>query len=36
MADFMPLKHENTKMKQSEIANQLSLSSSTIQNTETM
>ena len=31
MADFMQLKYENTKMKQSEIANQLSLSSSTIQ-----
>ena len=27
MADFMRLKHENSKMKQSEIANQLSLSS---------
>ena len=31
MADFMRLKNENPKMKQSEIANQLSLSSSTIQ-----
>ena len=31
MADFMRLKHENPKMKQSETANQLSLSSSTIQ-----
>ena len=31
MADFMGLKYENPKMKQSEIANQLSLSSSTIQ-----
>ena len=31
MADFMKLKYENPKMKQSEIANQLSLSSSTIQ-----
>ena len=31
MADFMWLKYENPKMKQSEIANQLSLSSSTIQ-----
>ena len=31
MADFMRLKYENPKMKQSEIANQLSLSSSTIQ-----
>ena len=31
MADFMKLKYENQKMKQSEIANHLSLSSSTIQ-----
>ena len=31
MADFMRLKYENPKMKQSEIANQLSLSYSTIQ-----
>ena len=31
MADFMRLKYENPKMKQSEIANLLSLSSSTIQ-----
>ena len=31
MADFMRLKYENPKMKQSEIANQLSSSSSTIQ-----
>ena len=31
MADFMRLKYENPKMKQSEIANQLSLSSSTLQ-----
>ena len=31
MADFMRLKYENPKMKQSEIANQLNLSSSTIQ-----
>ena len=31
MADFMRLKYEKPKMKQSEIANQLSLSSSTIQ-----
>ena len=31
MADFMRLKYENPKMKQPEIANQLSLSSSTIQ-----
>ena len=31
MADFMRLKYENPTMKQSEIANQLSLSSSTIQ-----
>ena len=31
MAEFMRLKNENPRMKQSEIANQLSLSSSTIQ-----
>ena len=31
MADFMRLKYQNQKMKQSEIANQLSLSSSSIQ-----
>ena len=31
MAAFMRLKYENPKMKQSEVANQLSLSSSTIQ-----
>ena len=31
MADFMRLKHETPKMKESEIANQLSFSSSTIQ-----
>ena len=31
MADFMRLKYENPKMRQSEIANQLGLSSSTIQ-----
>ena len=31
MADFMRLKYENPKMKQSETANQLSLSSSIIQ-----
>ena len=31
MADFLRPKNENPKMKQSEIANQLSLSSSTIQ-----
>ena len=31
MADFTRLKYENPKMKQSEIANHLSLSSSTIQ-----
>ena len=31
MADFMRLKYENPKMKQSEIANHLRLSSSTIQ-----
>ena len=31
MADFMKVKYENPKLKQSEIANQLGLSSSTIQ-----
>ena len=31
MADFMRLKYENPKMKQSQIANQLGLSSSTLQ-----
>ena len=31
MADFMKVKYENPKMKQSEIANQLGISSSTIQ-----
>ena len=31
MADFMRVKHENPKLKQSEIANRLSLSSSTLQ-----
>ena len=31
MADFMRLKNENPKMKQSEVVNQLGLSSSTIQ-----
>ena len=31
MADFMRTKNENSKMKQSEIANQLGLSSSTLQ-----
>ena len=31
MADFMRVKYENPKLKQSEIANQLNLSSSTIQ-----
>ena len=31
MADIMRLKYENPKLKQSEIANQLSLSSSTLQ-----
>ena len=31
MADFMRVKYENPKMKQSEIANQLGLSSSTVQ-----
>ena len=31
MADFMRVKYENPKMKQSEIANQLGMSSSTVQ-----
>ena len=31
MADFMRVKYENSKMKQSEIANQLGLSSTTLQ-----
>ena len=31
MADFMRLKYENPKLKQSEIANQLGMSSSTVQ-----
>ena len=31
MADFMRVKYENPRMKQSEIANQLGISSSTIQ-----
>ena len=31
MADFMKVKYENPKLKQSEIANQLGISSSTIQ-----
>ena len=31
MADFMRLKYENPRMKQSEIANQLDKSSSTLQ-----
>ena len=31
MADFMKLKYENPRMKQSEIANQLGMSSSTLQ-----
>ena len=31
MVDFMPIKDENTKIKQSEKANQLNLSSSTLQ-----
>ena len=31
MADFMRVKHENPRMKQSEIANQLGMSSSTLQ-----
>ena len=31
MADFMKLKYENPRMKQSEIANQLGISSSTVQ-----
>ena len=31
MADFMQIKYQNPKMKQSEIANQLGYSSSTLQ-----
>ena len=31
MADFMRVKHENPKMKQSEIANQIGYSTSTLQ-----
>ena len=31
MADYMPVKYENPKLKQSEIENQLGLSSSTLQ-----
>ena len=31
MADFMRVKHENPKMKQSKVANQLDMSSSTLQ-----
>ena len=31
MADFMRLKYENPRMKQSEIANQIGLSTSTLQ-----
>ena len=31
MADFMRFKYENPKMKQSDIANQLGMSSSTVQ-----
>ena len=31
MADFMRVKYENPKMKQSEIANQIGMSSSTLQ-----
>ena len=31
LADFIRIKYENPKMKQSEIANQLGLSSSTVQ-----
>ena len=31
MADFMRLKHENPRMKQSQIANQIGLSTSTLQ-----
>ena len=34
MADFMRFKYENRKMKQSQIANKLGLSSSNIQNIE--
>ena len=31
MADFMRVKYENPRLKQSEIANQLGMSSSTVQ-----
>ena len=31
MADFMHVKYENQRLKQSEIANQLGMSSSTVQ-----
>ena len=31
MADFMKVKYENPRLKQSEIANQLGMSSSTVQ-----
>ena len=31
MADFMKLKYENPRMKQSQIANQIGLSTSTLQ-----
>ena len=31
MADFMPIKYENLKLKESEIANRLGYSSSTLQ-----
>ena len=34
MADFMRMKYENMKLNQSEITNQLSYSSYTLQNTE--
>ena len=36
MADFMRVKHENPRMKQSQIANQLGISSSTIQTYRTI
>ena len=32
VADFMKVKYENSRMKQSEIANQIGLSTSTLQN----
>ena len=36
MADFMRLKYENPRLRQFELANQLNLSTSTLQNIETM